>query len=756
MVLVLPLQAGGDFIKLYWDAVQLEKTDPAEAAAQLEKSYEMALAAGNVDYASSAGGKLCFMIYRRGDVIGAGDFAQRMLTELEPFPSAGPHNDALRRVQVLGFVERKFYRQGKIGEAWRMNRLAAETLRGKRVELGGDGQSITADDLTAVPKELRASVWRTIEREAEFLDLTGRTVDARVLLEKAIHNGLGDADEVEKFYHFKVASTHAKLTDFLGYEEEALLAQKGLMVDPPRLSVGQSSLVLHLNYLRNLSQWEGPSEEILIRARGLNEQLRRFNPPNQGDRLLAKMELHLRDSEAARESLAEGAALDAAIGHELDSLYSSRDSLIERSRIGEEALDDEFIRLLHRSRGQGNKRAEPSLYREYGSYLFDRGRSGEAVGMYAEALRLSQSFGWHLHEPGLLLCLFHASQRNGDHAGARMFFGELEAWIERYPEAPLARRVNAHAYRAMALGRLGEREAALAALRQLREMASPLPAYKTSMLNERNEAAFIGKPFVSDAAVAVRLNVQPLEVMSVAAPGDGAATVFTVFNSGPAGVIGEWRIKGPGASITGASVSFLAGAETTSLSLPSRVSAGGRAKLGAAIAAGNATQAEVEISWKSEGADESRASTWSITWDESAGARVVLDASGLEGNPFRSIPLFHEIAVPPGEDLAVPFRLRSPLPLRFEYYDPNSGSLLAIDANGNGDFSDEGDFHLSGIPGLMAAMLPVRDAGKTISVEVNISPAPGHAPPTADAPLILEVEVFRDGGWVKEAENIMR
>jgi hypothetical protein len=203
-------------------------------------------------------------------------------------------------------------------------------------------------------------------------------------------------------------------------------------------------------------------------------------------------------------------------------------------------------------------------------------------------------------------------------------------------------------------------------------------------------------------------------------------------------------------------VSFRAGQARKKVELARSLSAGGESTLMVTMAAGaGVAEAQVRVSW-SAGETVFPASTWTVRWAAEAKDSVVLDASLLEANPFRSVSLFHEIAVPAEEFEAVPFRLRSPAALRFEYYDSRSGELLAIDANGNGKFSEAGDLHLQGEFGVAAALLPVRPGKGALGVEVRIFAPSGEPLPLASPALRLESEIYRGGEWVTEADSILR
>ena len=132
---------------------------------------------------------------------------------------------------------------------------------------------------------------------------------------------------------------------------------------------------------------------------------------------------------------------------------------------------------------------------------------------------------------------------------------------------------------------------------------------------------------------------------------------------------------------------------------------------------------------------------------------LLLDAGTLEANPFHSITFTHQLAVPDDGAPGVAFRLRSPAPLRIEYYDSSSGRLLAIDANGNGDFSEEGDLHLSNPSGVAAAWIPF--TLPRTAVEIRIFALTREPLFPASKATVLSAEVHRDGIWTKAAEDVL-
>ena len=763
--LACPLIASAErtYVQEFYDARKIEKADPVAGIEGMKRSFEKAIAEGNADYATAAGASACTLIYQQGKNVEAGKFAREVIDELDAFPVEGAYNDAVRRCRLFGYLERGLMMEGKIGAALQANRAGATTMRGMKVTANGDGEPITVKEIIVLPAPLRSIGWRLIEREADLLDQIGRTVDARAILNEAaayLSAPGRKLEAVERFYAFKLLASRAQILDFLGYEKEALDIQQELtgskLAGPDS---GPTMATLRLNLMRNRSQWEGPSEEILQEAKQAAADAKEAGAVHGFDRLIAKMELDLKESQEALDAIRADAEFEKSLGHLHEALYADRDYLVSRANAGADGLDAEFAGLLTTMRAQGNKRGEPTLYHEYGDYLLDRDRPMEAVAMFSEALRLTRSFGWVLHEPTLLSKLFNARFEAGDLAGARAVLAEFDAFLANHPDIPVARRVMAEAGRARALARLGEKDAARAAFAAARKLAEDLPDYRKKWLTPEMESRLLDKAPQAPASAAVQLkplSVQPLEVTSIAPPGGSARTRFTVFNSNPVGVKGHLVVSGPGAVASGDGVRFKAGKPAAEIRVARSISSGGEISIAGTLDAGNVTTADVRVAWEHTGQTAGNATAWSVSWDKAATGSVVLDASALETSPFRSVVLFHEFAVPSHEPDGVSFRLVSKAPLRFEYYDPSSQTLLGVDANGNGDFTDTGDLYFHSEAGAAAALVPAKSGSTSAGVEVRIFAIDGSPASPEKGSLILAAEVFRDGKWSKEAEDTLK
>ena len=366
--------ANADYIQEFFQARSVEKSDPQASVDGMVRSFHQAVEAKDCEYASVAGLNACLGIYGQGKVVECGTMAREIISALVPLEDLYPESTTLRSVQLFGYMERGLLAEGKVGAAWQANRAAAERLRGKKVSATADGPSVTLADLDSLTPTLRIYGLRLIEREANLLDISGRSNEARTLLDAAA-TWLGKdwqtrLEPTERFYAFKLLAARAELIDFLGYHQEAIQAEQDLVQAVGGQGIfEQSHRTLRINLLRNLSQWSGPSQEILDQARDIAAQMKTRAVDNQVDRLLAKMEFDFKQSREPIESLRRQALKNQALGDSFEATYSERDGLFARVSLGEANLDAEFHQLLRKIRSYGNKRGEPSLFRSFGSYF---------------------------------------------------------------------------------------------------------------------------------------------------------------------------------------------------------------------------------------------------------------------------------------------------------------------------------------------------------------------------------------------------
>jgi tetratricopeptide (TPR) repeat protein len=82
---------------------------------------------------------------------------------------------------------------------------------------------------------------------------------------------------------------------------------------------------------------------------------------------------------------------------------------------------------------------------------------------------------------------------------------------------------------------------------------------------------------------------------------------------------------------------------------------------------------------------------WDFGFGDDARSLAVVNASLAEDNPFYSLSFFHDVYFRGETEILTNLRVQASEPCRVEIVDALSRLLLAIDANGDGDFEDAGD-----------------------------------------------------------------
>ena len=145
---------------------------------------------------------------------------------------------------------------------------------------------------------------------------------------------------------------------------------------------------------------------------------------------------------------------------------------------------------------------------------------------------------------------------------------------------------------------------------------------------------------------------------------------------------------------------------------------------------------------------------WEFGTTTTARETAVVNASLAEDNPFYSVTFYHELYYRgPGTSLQN-LRVTASRSCRIEITDAWTGELLAIDANGDGDFDGSGDVLFAdadadGYPDFKLG--PGRDVA---AFELLVYPAAGPIPASHE----LEITLWhREAGvWIADAVDVLR
>ena len=232
LCLSIQATAARGYIEEFYDAKAIEKSDPAAAHAAYLRSFHLAVAAENADYATSAGLNACFLLHNRGKAVEAGSLAREVLDAIHPLPTKMVRNDIIRRCELFGFLESGLLMEGRIGQAWKANRATAETLRGRQIPADAEGEPLTLQEARRLPSELRSFGWRILDQEAGFLDISGRSVEALRLLDEAaasINATWQNSTPNTRYYAYRLLASRSRLIDFLGDPQLAIQGQEALL-----------------------------------------------------------------------------------------------------------------------------------------------------------------------------------------------------------------------------------------------------------------------------------------------------------------------------------------------------------------------------------------------------------------------------------------------------------------------------------------------------------------------------------------------
>jgi hypothetical protein len=419
--------------------------------------------------------------------------------------------------------------------------------------------------------------------------------------------------------------------------------------------------------------------------------------------------------------------------------------------------DQEFIDLLVAFRGVGSKSSEPPVYENYGDYLLGLGRTAEALPIYREALRQVEGFGWRAQVPRYRLAVIAALVRMGDLAAAEVEWAALNRIVAATPDLPAERALEVRVAWVKWLVQRGRDAAARLALREAQDFAG---AQKLNAWQRRElDGLDLGAPMLTaeqTQAPAELVTLQPLKIETGVIAGDPLRARFALRNPASTAHAGTLIARGPAARLHVAENprrvvgTGVVGGAMAELRLPLVVFGGEELPIVLEIEGGTrpgAAELAWNLAWKEDAAPSAQNAEWKIRAEAEPFVTSVLNANQLRRNPFYAVSFTHQIVHrDPGAALEN-IRLIASEPLRLECYDAVTGRLLAVDAEGNGDFGDAGDILLDDADANRALDLPFAAGQRLREVEVFVFMAVGSSQATVD------VELLTATGWEKCARN---
>jgi len=574
------------------------------------------------------------------------------------------------------------------------------------------------------------------------------------------------------------------IESFIGYKSEAIALNEKEIAFVSRSGARRrvSCMIAKMNLLDAKANLFGVDDALLESARKIVEEAR-----NRKINALAGMERMLISMERSQMNTAERVKRLEELSHEneaaelsheneaagdlVESFYSSRNALFSQSDLGGGGLDAKFHAFLEATRLRGDKKSEPRIYRRYGDWLKIRKRYGEAISVYREALRMTIQFGWHPGVPLIQSKLGATYLADGQVDAADQMWQQMDRYIQTHPDIPNYATLRAWSVKLLALLQSGRGDEALQLAERARgigkrgEMASKwLAPFQENVLRhylDDIKGKAVSRTTVSSESA---VTLQPLEMTTVALKGCSATSSFYLINRQAVEVFGVLIVSGPGLKLAqdsqqGApSFTGVSDQNEAVLEVAMSVPAGSLVELPFIFknSSSEREQQNVSLRWQPKKGAGIHAS-WQLSWGDKTSEAVVLNAARLGLSPFVGVPVLHSVGFADSQSPSQGFRLRSPEPLRIEYRDPRSGTLLAVDDNGNGDFGDAGDFFPT-VAGqesqVNAPKIRPLEGMRVGSVEVWIYLRDGN---DIQENLSISVELHRGTqGWEEYARNVIQ
>ncbi len=585
---------------------------------------------------------------------------------------------------------------------------------------------------------------------AEYQTRRGELLAAKASFEEAILLQERLADPVARDAHrSRTFNNFAILLDLLGHDRSSARFVDDAVAFK---AADGGDTVAEMNRLRRQSRREGPSEAFVAAMAEKSSELRamgRVADAIATSRRAASMLYELGETERAETLFAavveEGNARQYR--EVVAQAYFWRGKA--RQHVGRNGAEEDLLAALRFYRKGASKPQEARIYKAYAVLLIGQGRLREAMAVLDETLRLNTLMQATNLRPELLALKAEAYARLGlPEAGEALWQTALETVAES-AEMGEARRLAIHGRRLgyLALtGRFEERAAyhadVAASLGGTGLTDFETRSFLAMDLNAREPVS--APPPVPQPPVAF----QPAYVSTRTLPETEARTVLWLLNPGAVVRRGTLAVKPEAAARarrlaptafeivfgeTGATAEpfeplalILEPSSTVSLHMRH-------------LAPPAAEPVSLDLTWEDEVRQTVR---WDVVGDaEVFGSRANVSVNLLWDNPFHSIPLYHEIWSPAIAGSAIAdFRARASVPCRLEMYRVSDGALLAIDANGNGSYHDEGDFvafdtNRNAIP----------DTKEPLAVQILAFPHPERA---YTEPLDVTVELRMDDDWV--------
>jgi len=412
---------------------------------------------------------------------------------------------------------------------------------------------------------------------------------------------------------------------------------------------------------------------------------------------------------------------------------------------------DEIAEAISIHRTFGEKLDEPELLKLYAESLGQLRRYAQAAATWRGGIEMCRALKLDRELLNMLLGLARCQREMGALEASRQTWKQIENFIAQHPGLPPSSVRDYWIAKLEALkarGVSGELTAALAGARKWLAAAG-LTAWQAKALTDFDASQPV-------RVAAKQLTTQPLDLQPQTMRTDlrgavAARSRFTLVNPN------EWPVR---SALVVRSDGFTTTWSATEAGLVARLDpapGGGESVQPVTLVAREELVIYLETTdaGGKGGSATIQCGGSKSTWEFSPGAKTgsveIVNESLANQSPFRAVSFYHEIRGAVKTCAVANIRVHTSVPCRVEIVDEKSGTLLAIDAQGRGDFQNRGDAIYQDADGDGFPDVPVAGNGTAIGLRVY-PPDNAYA---GDKQVVIIVSLQTEDGWQPQAVDML-
>ena len=324
-------------------------------------------------------------------------------------------------------------------------------------------------------------------------------------------------------------------------------------------------------------------------------------------------------------------------------------------------LETWLIRVLNHRRKMGSKFLELPLYEKYARFLVRCGRYQEALLIQREAVRLSSAMSLEKR----------LAKNQTEMTAIQKRIAQKKPTITPLKNSPIP----------------------------LADVSEEPPKTPPIQIVQKSTPTATTGGTVMQSSCGQEIDLQPTESLTASLKDEMATGQIYIINPSSTDQTGELQLCGSIRSPQWQNKNWLTLTASPEFSIttnrqPLTLAAGESCviEISAQPSKGGETN-DVRCVWIPQNqSGKSKTAQWNYCSDTTGKRTAIIDAHELQANPFYLIPIHHTIQRTDENAIqTVNFSITASSNMRIESYNAQTGELIAIDANGNGSFSDQGD-----------------------------------------------------------------